>query len=167
MAQVERVEAAPAETVARVNKMEARQVNFFYGDFQALHDVSLPVQAHRITALIGPSGCGKTTFLRTFNRMHDLVPTARITGQVLLDGENVLSPHTDVIQLRRRVGMLFQRPNPFKGAQSALPLFVFSQASSAFDTAIQRAWAGALTLIGVVLLLTVIARLLTRRSRLV
>jgi phosphate transport system ATP-binding protein len=113
MAQVERVETAAAEPAARVNKMEARHVDFFYGDFQALHDVSLPVQANLITALIGPSGCGKTTFLRTFNRMHDLVPTARIKGEVLLDGENVLSPHTDVIQLRRRVGMLFQRPNPF------------------------------------------------------
>ena len=113
MALVERVETAAAEPAPRANKMEARHVDFFYGDFQALHDVSLPVRANLITALIGPSGCGKTTFLRTFNRMHDLVPTARIKGEVLLDGENVLSPHTDVIQLRRRVGMLFQRPNPF------------------------------------------------------
>jgi phosphate transport system ATP-binding protein len=112
MAQVERVETA-AEAPAASNKMEARHVDFFYGDFQALNDVSLPVRANQITALIGPSGCGKTTFLRTFNRMHDLVPTARITGEVLFDGHNVLSPQTDVIQLRRRVGMLFQRPNPF------------------------------------------------------
>src|SRR5438034_5868980 len=94
-------------------KLDARQVNFFYGDFQALQDASLAVQARRITALIGPSGCGKTTFLRIFNRMHDLTPGTRATGEVLLDGHNVLSPDVDVIQLRRQVGMLFQRPNPF------------------------------------------------------
>ena len=94
-------------------KLDARHVNFFYGDFQALHDASLAVQARKITALIGPSGCGKTTFLRIFNRMHDLVPGTRVNGEVLLDGHNVLSPETDVINLRRQVGMLFQRANPF------------------------------------------------------
>jgi phosphate transport system ATP-binding protein len=94
-------------------KIDARHVDFFYGDFQALQDASLAVQTRRITALIGPSGCGKTTFLRIFNRMHDLVPNARATGEVLLDGHNVLSPDTDVINLRRQVGMLFQRANPF------------------------------------------------------
>jgi len=94
-------------------KIDARHVDFFYGDFQALDDASLAVQARKITALIGPSGCGKTTFLRIFNRMHDLVPYARATGEVLLDGHNVLSPDTDVINLRRQVGMLFQRANPF------------------------------------------------------
>ncbi|GAC1480972.1 MAG: phosphate ABC transporter ATP-binding protein PstB [Candidatus Dormibacteria bacterium] len=94
-------------------KLEARHVDFFYGDFQALNDVSLAVQSCKVTALIGPSGCGKTTFLRIFNRMHDLVPSARATGEVLLDGKNVLDQNTDVIQLRRQVGMLFQRPNPF------------------------------------------------------
>ena len=102
------VEAADAET-----KLDARHVDFFYRDFQALDDASLVVQARRITALIGPSGCGKTTFLRIFNRMHDLTPGTRATGEVLLDGHNVLAPDTDVIQLRRQVGMLFQRPNPF------------------------------------------------------
>jgi phosphate transport system ATP-binding protein len=94
-------------------KLNAQHVDFFYGDFQALDDASLAVQARRITALIGPSGCGKTTFLRIFNRMHDLTPGTRATGEVLLDGQNVLAPDTDVIQLRRQVGMLFQRPNPF------------------------------------------------------
>jgi phosphate transport system ATP-binding protein len=94
-------------------KLDARHIDFFYGDFQALQDVSLAVQARKITALIGPSGCGKTTFLRIFNRMHDLEPNTRTTGEVLLDGHNLLSPDTDVIQLRRQVGMLFQRPNPF------------------------------------------------------
>src|SRR5205809_1516339 len=108
------------ETARRVEQdadpeinLHARQVNSFYGDFQALHDASLAVQARRITALLGPSGCGKTTFLRIFNRMHDLTPGTRATGEVLLDGHNVLSPDVDVIQLRRQVGMLFQRPNPF------------------------------------------------------
>jgi len=94
-------------------KLDARRVNFWYSDFQALHDASLAVQARKITALIGPSGCGKTTFLRIFNRMHDLVPGTRAGGEVLLDGHNVLSADTDVINLRRQVGMLFQRANPF------------------------------------------------------
>jgi len=94
-------------------KLEARHVNFYYGAFQALHDASLAVRDRNITALIGPSGCGKTTFLRVFNRMYDLVPTSRVTGEVLLDGHDLLSPQTDVIQLRRQVGMVFQRPNPF------------------------------------------------------
>jgi phosphate transport system ATP-binding protein len=94
-------------------KLDARKVNFFYGDFQALNEASLAVQSRKITALIGPSGCGKTTFLRVFNRMYDLVPGASASGEVFLDGHNVLSPDTDVINLRRQVGMLFQRANPF------------------------------------------------------
>jgi phosphate transport system ATP-binding protein len=103
----------PVEDPYAEIKLDARHVDFFYGDFQALDDASLAVQARRITALIGPSGCGKTTFLRIFNRMHDLTPGTRATGEVLLDGHNVLDADTDVIQLRRQVGMLFQRPNPF------------------------------------------------------
>jgi phosphate transport system ATP-binding protein len=103
----------PVGDADAVVKLDARHVDFFYGDFQALDNASLAVQARRITALIGPSGCGKTTFLRIFNRMHDLTPGTRATGEVLLDGHNVLDPDTDVIQLRRQVGMLFQRPNPF------------------------------------------------------
>jgi phosphate transport system ATP-binding protein len=103
----------PVEDTDAETKLDARHVNFFYGDFQALEDASLAVQARRITALIGPSGCGKTTFLRIFNRMHDLTPGTRATGEVLIDGHNVLDADTDVIQLRRQVGMLFQRPNPF------------------------------------------------------
>jgi phosphate transport system ATP-binding protein len=105
--------AEPASPDGAEVKLDARQVNFYYGEFQALHNVSLGVQARHITALIGPSGCGKTTFLRIFNRMYDLIPTSRVTGEVLLDGHNILSPQTDVIQLRRQVGMVFQRPNPF------------------------------------------------------
>jgi phosphate transport system ATP-binding protein len=110
--QTEVAPPAVRDTDAEI-KLDARHINFWYGDFQALHDASLAVQARKITALIGPSGCGKTTFLRIFNRMHDLVPGTKATGAVLLDGHNVLSPDTDVINLRRQVGMLFQRANPF------------------------------------------------------
>jgi len=109
----QRMTAEPVSPDGSEVKLDARHVNFFYGDFQALHDVSLAVQARHITALIGPSGCGKTTFLRIFNRMYDLVPTARVSGEVLFDGHNILSSQTDVIQLRRQIGMVFQRPNPF------------------------------------------------------
>jgi phosphate transport system ATP-binding protein len=103
----------PPADAGREIKLDARHVGFYYGDFQVLHDVTLPMQARKITALIGPSGSGKTTFLRILNRMHDLVPGARATGEVLMDGINILSGEIDVIQLRRQVGMLFQRPNPF------------------------------------------------------
>jgi phosphate transport system ATP-binding protein len=92
-------------------KLQAMNLNFFYGAFHALHNVSLEVPEKRITALIGPSGCGKSTFLRTLNRINETVKNARYEGQVLLDGENVLD--LDVTKLRRRVGMVFQRPNPF------------------------------------------------------
>jgi phosphate transport system ATP-binding protein len=92
-------------------KLRATNVNFFYGNFQALHDISLEMQANRITALIGPSGCGKSTFLRNLNRINDTIRNSRLEGQILLDGENVRD--LDVTNLRRRVGMVFQRPNPF------------------------------------------------------
>jgi len=92
-------------------KLRASNVDFFYGSFQALHNVSLDMQASRITALIGPSGCGKSTFLRTLNRINDTIRNARMEGQVLLDNEDVRT--LDVTNLRRRVGMVFQRPNPF------------------------------------------------------
>jgi phosphate transport system ATP-binding protein len=92
-------------------KLQAVGLNFFYGNFHALHNISLEVPEKRITALIGPSGCGKSTFLRTLNRINETVKNARYEGQVLLDGQNVLE--LDVTKLRRRVGMVFQRPNPF------------------------------------------------------
>jgi phosphate transport system ATP-binding protein len=97
--------------VASRPKLQAVNLNFFYGAFHALHNVSLEVPEKRITALIGPSGCGKSTFLRTLNRINETVKNARYEGQVLLDGQNVLE--LDVTKLRRRVGMVFQRPNPF------------------------------------------------------
>ncbi len=91
----------------------ARKINVYYGSNKALHDVSLDFAPGRVTALIGPSGCGKSTFLRCLNRMNDLVPGARVEGEILLDGEDVNRPGTDVVSLRRRVGMVFQKPNPF------------------------------------------------------
>ena len=94
-----------------VVKLRAERFSFYYGAFQALHDISLDIHQHRITALIGPSGCGKSTFLRAINRMSDLVPKARASGRLALDGANV--EDFEVTQLRRRVGMVFQRPNPF------------------------------------------------------
>ena len=94
-------------------KIKVSRANFFYGTNQALHDVSMDIRDRFVTALIGPSGCGKSTFLRSLNRMNDLIPGARLVGNVELDGENIYSSGMDVIQLRRRVGMIFQRSNPF------------------------------------------------------
>jgi phosphate transport system ATP-binding protein len=92
-------------------KLKISRLDFFYGGYQALHDVELAITANRITALIGPSGCGKSTFLRVLNRMYETVRGARVSGEVLLDGEDALA--MDVSRLRRRVGMVFQKPNPF------------------------------------------------------
>jgi phosphate transport system ATP-binding protein len=88
-------------------------VNFFYGTKQALFDISLAVAAHRVTAFIGPSGCGKSTLLRALNRLNDTIPGARLSGRVVLDGEDIYAQGTDVVSLRRRVGMVFQKSNPF------------------------------------------------------
>jgi phosphate transport system ATP-binding protein len=92
-------------------RMTVAKVNFFYGIKQVLFDISLGIATNKVTALIGPSGCGKSTLLRTLNRMHEIVRGARLEGEILLDGQNILAQ--DVTQLRRRVGMVFQRPNPF------------------------------------------------------
>ncbi len=94
-------------------KMEARNLDFYYGSTQALRNINLAIRARQITALIGPSGCGKTTFLRTLNRMNELIPHTRTEGTVALDGQSIYDPDTDVVFLRQRVGMVFQRPNPF------------------------------------------------------
>ncbi len=94
-------------------KIIARNLRFFYGAFEALKGISLEIKAQQITALIGPSGCGKSTFLRTLNRMNDTIAGVRVEGQVLLDGKNIYAPDVDVVNLRQRVGMVFQRPNPF------------------------------------------------------
>ena len=94
-------------------KMKAHGVNVFYGEKQAINDVSIDVGTDLVTAFIGPSGCGKSTFLRSLNRMNDTVASARVTGTILLDGEDIYAPSMDVVQLRARVGMVFQKPNPF------------------------------------------------------
>ncbi len=96
-----------------MNKIEIKNFNFFYGDFQALINLNLPIRKNKITALIGPSGCGKSTFLRSLNRMNDTIAIARAEGEVLLDGKNVYDEDVDVVELRQRIGMVFQRPNPF------------------------------------------------------
>jgi phosphate transport system ATP-binding protein len=95
------------------HKMSARGVSVSYGDKQAIRDVSIDVDMDHVTAFIGPSGCGKSTFLRTLNRMNDTIPSARVTGDITLDGEDIYSQAMDVVQLRARVGMVFQKPNPF------------------------------------------------------
>ena len=90
-----------------------RGVHFYYGSFRAVKDVTVDIHRNRITALIGPSGCGKSTLLRTINRMNDLIPHTRLEGQVLFHGENLYAPYVDPVEVRRRVGMVFQKPNPF------------------------------------------------------
>ena len=94
-------------------KMATKKLNFYYRDFQALHEISLDFYTNQVTALIGPSGCGKSTLLRCLNRMNDLIPYSRAKGEVLLDNQDIYNPDVDVVTLRRRVGMVFQKPNPF------------------------------------------------------
>jgi phosphate transport system ATP-binding protein len=93
--------------------MKTTDLDFYYGDFRALEGVCLDFHANQVTALIGPSGCGKSTLLRCLNRMNDLIPFSRVDGKVLLDGQDIYDPNVDVVGLRRRVGMVFQKPNPF------------------------------------------------------
>ncbi len=94
-------------------KMSARGVNIFYGDKQAIHDVTLDIGKNQVIAMIGPSGCGKSTFLRSLNRMNDTIDGCKIEGDIRIDGEDLYSPKLDVVELRARVGMVFQKPNPF------------------------------------------------------
>jgi len=108
--------AVPAQAAApAVLKAEVKGLNFYYGDFQALKRLNMPVYEKQVTALIGPSGCGKSTFLRCFNRMHDLYPGNRYEGEIRLhpDNVNVLAPGVDPIEVRMRISMVFQKPNPF------------------------------------------------------
>ncbi len=96
-----------------VYAIEARDLNVYYGDFRAVKEINLKVRRRQITAFIGPSGCGKSTLLRAFNRMNELIPTARATGEVLFHGQNIYDPRVDPVEVRRRIGMVFQKPNPF------------------------------------------------------
>ncbi len=94
-------------------RIDVNNLNVFYGSFMAVEDVSLAIEPNSVTAFIGPSGCGKSTFLRTLNRMHEVIPGARVEGEVLMDGTNLYAPNIDPVAVRRHVGMVFQRPNPF------------------------------------------------------
>jgi len=106
-------EAVPADSALGPPKMTARGVSVFYGDKKAIDDVSIDIHREHVTAFIGPSGCGKSTFLRTLNRMNDTIASARFEGRIELDGEDIYASSMDVVQLRARVGMVFQKPNPF------------------------------------------------------
>jgi phosphate transport system ATP-binding protein len=115
MSQLENIQETSDEQIdpGREPKMCANEVSVFYGDKQALKDVSIKIYEDLVTAFIGPSGCGKSTFLRCLNRMNDTIPSARVSGRIELDGEDITSSSMDVVQLRARVGMVFQKPNPF------------------------------------------------------
>jgi phosphate transport system ATP-binding protein len=103
----------PTMQAAEIPKLVVKDLNFYYGKFQALKNVSLTIPQNKVTAFIGPSGCGKSTLLRTFNRMFELYPEQRATGEIMLDGENLLTSATDVALIRAKVGMVFQKPTPF------------------------------------------------------
>jgi phosphate transport system ATP-binding protein len=107
------VRIGPPAPADRPTKIEAQELTFYYGAKRALEAISIAIQTNLVTAFIGPSGCGKSTFLRTLNRMNDIIPGTRIEGTIEIDGQNVYSPGVDVVQLRRRVGMVFQKSNPF------------------------------------------------------
>ncbi len=94
-------------------KVKVNNFSFYYGDKQALQNINMEITTNEVTALIGPSGCGKTTFLRTINRMNDLIPGTRVEGEVIVSGQNIYQPAVDVVELRRKVGLVFQQPNPF------------------------------------------------------
>jgi phosphate transport system ATP-binding protein len=105
--------AVPESTVAPVAKIDVAALDFYYGDRRVLEQINLQIRPNEVTALIGPSGCGKSTFLRTLNRMNDIVPGTRVEGAVTIDGQDIYAPSVDVVDLRRRVGMVFQKSNPF------------------------------------------------------
>ena len=105
--------SAGSDTASLETKMEVRNMSVFYGKFRALTDIQMSIYANKITAIIGPSGCGKSTLLRSFNRMNDLTPSARVEGGIFLDGRDINANREDVVDVRRRIGMVFQRPNPF------------------------------------------------------
>ena len=107
------VKPAVAARSGEAPKMTSRNVNVFYGQKQALFNVDLDIPSRQVTALIGPSGCGKSTYLRCLNRMNDVIDGCRVTGDIKLDGENIYDPKLDVVMLRARIGMVFQKPNPF------------------------------------------------------
>jgi phosphate transport system ATP-binding protein len=110
---VTRSSARPAEQKVTPLKIRVDNLNFYYGDVQVLHGITIGLQSNQVSAFIGPSGCGKSTFLRTLNRMNDIIPGTRAEGEILIDDKNIYGGGTDVVDLRRRVGMVFQKSNPF------------------------------------------------------
>jgi phosphate transport system ATP-binding protein len=108
-----KVSEQQADQMKTQYKMSSENLDFYYGDFKALHGVCMDFKPREVTALIGPSGCGKSTFLRCLNRMNDLIPISRVEGRIMLDGDDIYAPAVDVVMLRRKVGMVFQKPNPF------------------------------------------------------
>jgi phosphate transport system ATP-binding protein len=112
----------PGSVQVAETKMELAGMSFYYNKFKALNEINMQIPAHKITAIIGPSGCGKSTLLRSLNRMNDLTPHTHVEGEIRLDGNDIYSPGVDVVDIRRRVGMVFQRPNPF-------PMSIFENVS--------------------------------------
>ena len=128
--------------------LEVKDLNFWYGPAQALKDISLQIPPRRITAIIGPSGCGKSTFLRTFNRMNDLIPGTRVSGEVLFHEENLYAPGVDPVEVRRRIGMVFQKANPFpksiyENIAYGLRINGFRGSKNALDDLVEEALRGA------------------------
>ncbi|TXG86176.1 MAG: ATP-binding cassette domain-containing protein, partial [Thermomicrobiales bacterium] len=113
--QLERLHVSDTHAGASVDEplIDINNLNVYYGSFRAVGDVTFDIAKNRITALIGPSGCGKSTVLRCVNRMNDLIPTARVEGEIRFHGENILGSNVDPVMVRRRIGMVFQKPNPF------------------------------------------------------
>ena len=107
------LESHEIHTTPSENKMEVKNLAVHYGKFLAVTDIDMNIQTNKITAIIGPSGCGKSTLLRSFNRMNDLTASAHVDGEILLDGQNINASNVDIVDVRRRIGMVFQRPNPF------------------------------------------------------
>ena len=114
--------------------VEAKKLNVYYGNFHAVRDVDLKIEEHKITSMIGPSGCGKSTVLRCFNRMNDLVSIARIEGEIAFQGQNIYESQVDPVEVRRRIGMVFQKPNPF--SKSIYENIAWARAS----TALRATW---------------------------
>src|SRR5215470_17183124 len=108
-----RQDAQPTDPQSSKSKVAVRELDFFYGKVKALHSISIDIPERIVMAFIGPSGCGKSTFLRTLNRMNDVIPATQVQGKVLIDDRDIYAPGTDVVELRRRVGMVFQKSNPF------------------------------------------------------
>jgi len=107
------IQTSEKQSTTSANKMEIKNMSVFYGKFRAVTGINMNIQTNRITAIIGPSGCGKSTLLRSLNRMNDITPGARVDGEIWLDGKNINTSGVDVVDVRRRIGMVFQRPNPF------------------------------------------------------